>query len=134
MAHHLSRRVSCCTGSDQTVASVGPRYRAIYRSNGRVAFEATLYTAFASGKAALRAVAQSTARDMGPRGVHVAHVIVDGGINGERLRAVAPARAEQLGEAGLLNPDAIADVYWQLQQHPTTWTFELDIRPSTESF
>ena len=52
---------------------------------------------------------------MGPRGVHVAHVIVDGGINGERLRAVAPARAEQLGEAGLLNPDAIADVYWQLQ-------------------
>ncbi|MEM7404568.1 MAG: SDR family NAD(P)-dependent oxidoreductase [Pseudomonadota bacterium] len=93
------------------------------------------FTAFASGKAALRAVAQSMARDMGPRGVHVAHVIVDGGINGERLRSVAPQRAEELGGTGLLDPDAIAEVYWHLHmQHPTTWTFELDVRPSVESF
>jgi len=93
------------------------------------------FTAFASGKAALRAVAQSMARDMGPRGVHVAHVIVDGGINGEKLRSVAPQRAAELGDEGMLSPDGLAEVYWHLhQQHPTTWTFELDVRPSGENF
>ena len=93
------------------------------------------FTAFASGKAALRAVAQSMARDMGPRGVHVAHVIVDGGINGEKLRSAAPQRAEKLGDEGMLSPDGLAEVYWHLhQQHPSTWTFELDVRPSVENF
>ncbi len=94
------------------------------------------FTAFASGKAALRAVAQSMARDMGPRGVHVAHVIVDGGIDGERLRTVAPERVAQMADkGGLLKPDNIAEVYWHLHcQHPSTWTFELDVRPSVESF
>ena len=93
------------------------------------------FTAFASGKAALRAVAQSMARDMGPRGVHVAHVIVDGGINGEKLRSVAPQRAAELGDEGMLSPDGLAEIYWHLhQQHASTWTFELDVRPSVESF
>ncbi len=93
------------------------------------------FTAFASAKAALRAVAESMAREFGPQGIHVAHVIIDGGINGEKLRTAAPQMAEQRGDDGLLNPDAIAEVYWQLhRQHPTTWSFELDLRPSKEPF
>ncbi len=93
------------------------------------------FTAFASAKAALRAIAQSMARDLGPKGVHVAHVIIDGGINGERLRSRAPEIAERLGEDGLLDPDAIADAYWHLHtQARTAWTFELDLRPAKESF
>ena len=93
------------------------------------------FTAFASAKAALRAVAESMAREFGPQGIHVAHVIIDGGINGEKLRNAAPQMAEQRGDDGLLDPDAIAEVYWQLhQQHPTTWSFELDLRPSKEPF
>ncbi len=93
------------------------------------------FTAFASAKAALRAIAQSMARDLGPKGVHVAHVIIDGGINGEKLRDRAPAVIEKLGEDGLLDPDAIADAYWHLHtQSRTAWTFELDLRPAKESF
>ncbi|MGI9420862.1 MAG: SDR family NAD(P)-dependent oxidoreductase [Geminicoccaceae bacterium] len=93
------------------------------------------FTAFASAKAALRAIAQSMARDLGPKGVHVAHVIIDGGINGERLRSRAPDIIERLGEDGLLDPDAIADAYWHLHtQSRTAWTFELDLRPAKESF
>ncbi|MGI9492343.1 MAG: SDR family NAD(P)-dependent oxidoreductase [Geminicoccaceae bacterium] len=93
------------------------------------------FTAFASAKAALRAIAQSMARDLGPKGVHVAHVIIDGGINGERLRTRAPDLAAKLGEDGLLDPDAIADAYWHLHtQSKTAWTFELDLRPAKESF
>ncbi len=93
------------------------------------------FTAFASAKAALRAVAQSMARDLGPKGVHVAHVIIDGGINGERLRSRAPDIIDKVGEDGLLDPDAIADAYWHLhRQKHTAWTFELDLRPAKESF
>lgn len=93
------------------------------------------FTAFASAKAALRAVAQSMARDLGPKGVHVAHVIIDGGINGERLRSRVPDIIDKLGEDGLLDPDAIADAYWHLHcQKRTAWTFELDLRPAKESF
>ena len=93
------------------------------------------FTAFASAKAALRAIAQSMARDLGPKGVHVAHVIIDGGINGERLKMRAPDIIERLGEDGLLDPDAIADAYWHLhKQARTAWTFELDLRPAKESF
>ena len=93
------------------------------------------FTAFASAKAALRAIAQSMARDLGPKGIHVAHVIIDGGINGERLRNRAPDVIERLGEDGLLDPDAIADAYWHLHtQSRTAWTFELDLRPAQESF
>lgn len=93
------------------------------------------YTAFASAKAALRAVAASMARELGPQGIHVAHVVIDGGIDGERLRHAAPQMAAQRGPGGLLDPDAIAEVYWHLhRQHPTTWSFELDLRPSKETF
>lgn len=93
------------------------------------------FTAFAAAKAGLRAVAQSMAREFGPEGIHVAHVIIDGGINGERLRTEAPQMAESRGDDGLLDPAGIADVYWHLhRQHPTTWSFEVDLRPFKESF
>jgi NAD(P)-dependent dehydrogenase (short-subunit alcohol dehydrogenase family) len=93
------------------------------------------FVAFASAKAALRSVAQSFAREYGPQGIHVAHVVIDGGIDGERLRKGAPDRVEQAGADGLLHPDAIAETYWQLhRQHRSAWTHELDVRPYKESF
>jgi len=93
------------------------------------------FVAFASAKAGLRSVAQSMAREYGPQGVHVAHVVIDGGIDGERLRSGAAQFAAQAGPDGLLHPDAIADTYWQLhRQHRSAWTQELDLRPYKEAF
>jgi NAD(P)-dependent dehydrogenase (short-subunit alcohol dehydrogenase family) len=93
------------------------------------------FVAFASAKAALRSIAQSLAREYGPQGVHVAHIVIDGGIDGERLRSGAPERVAQAGNDGLLHPDAIAETYWQLhQQHRSAWTHELDLRPFKEAF
>jgi NAD(P)-dependent dehydrogenase (short-subunit alcohol dehydrogenase family) len=93
------------------------------------------FTAFASAKAGLRAVAQAMARDFGPKGIHVAHVIIDGGIKGDRILSRFPQFAEMKGEDGLLEIDAIADAYWHLYtQHRTAWTHELDLRPFKEPF
>jgi NAD(P)-dependent dehydrogenase (short-subunit alcohol dehydrogenase family) len=93
------------------------------------------FIAFASAKAGLRAIAQGMAREFGPQGIHVAHVIVDGGIDGERLRVGLPAFVASKGEGGLLKPEAIADAYWFLhQQDRTAWTHELDLRPFREAF
>lgn len=93
------------------------------------------YAHFAAAKAGLRMITQSMAREFGPAGLHIAHVVIDGGINGERLRTRFPAVLEQKGEAGLLNIDAIADAYWFLhQQPPSAWTQEFDLRPAPESF
>lgn len=93
------------------------------------------FTAVAAAKAGLRSVAQSAARAYGPQGVHVAHIVIDGGIDGERLRSGSPQRAQQAGDDGLLNPDAIAETYWQLHlQHRSAWTHELDLRPYKETF
>ena len=89
------------------------------------------FACLAVGKFGLRALAQSMARELGPRGIHVAHVIIDGQIDTPGLRAMAPER----GIETLLSPDAIAETYWQLHvQAPTCWTLELDIRPCTERF
>ena len=93
------------------------------------------FVAFAAAKAGLRSLAQSAAREYGPRGIHVAHVIVDGGIDGERLKSNAPQRVAEAGIDGLLDPEAIAETYWQLhQQHRSAWTHELDLRPYKEAF
>ena len=93
------------------------------------------FVAFAAAKAAMRSLAQSFAREYGPQGVHVAHVIVDGGIDGERLRSSAPQLARTAGVDGLLSPEAIAETYWHLhRQHRSAWTHELDLRPYKESF
>jgi NAD(P)-dependent dehydrogenase (short-subunit alcohol dehydrogenase family) len=93
------------------------------------------FVAFAAAKAGLRSVAQSFAREYGPQGIHVAHVVIDGGIDGERLRTNAPQLRAAAGTDGLLSPDAIAETYWQLhQQHRSAWTHELDLRPYKEPF
>ena len=93
------------------------------------------FVAFAAAKAALRSVAQSCAREYGPKGVHVAHVIIDGGIDGERVRVAAPQRRAEAGPDGLLDPEAIAATYWDLHRQPrSAWTHELDLRPYKESF
>ncbi len=90
---------------------------------------------FAASKAGLRMLAQSMAREFGPQGIHVAHVIVDGAINGERVRSLFPGVSEQLGKNGMLEIKAIAETYWHLHlQHPSAWTQELDVRPFKEQF
>ena len=90
---------------------------------------------FAAAKAGLRMVAQSMAREFGPAGLHVAHVVIDGGVNGERLRTALPALAAQRGEDGLLDVDAIAETYWQLHRQPrSAWAQEIDLRPFKETF
>jgi hypothetical protein len=80
-------------------------------------------------------IAQSMAREYGPQGIHVAHVIIDGGIDGERLRAFRPQTVTERGEDGMLNIDAIAEVYWQIHRQPrSAWTQEVDLRPFKEPF
>ena len=86
------------------------------------------FTAFASAKAALRAVAQGFAREFGPQGIHVAHVIIDGVIRGDYAQTQFAELTRSKGEDGLLEPDAIADAYWALhRQTKTAWTHELDL-------
>ena len=93
------------------------------------------FAPFAAAKAALRALAQSVAREFGPQGIHVGHVVVDGGIEGDRLLSVRPQLKEARGPDGMLNIAAIADAYWLLHhQHRSAWTLELDLRPWSESF
>ena len=80
-------------------------------------------------------LAQSLAREFGPQGIHVAHVIVDGAIDGDRIRAVAPDVDSRFGQDGMLHPDAIAPMYLMLhRQHRSAWTHELDLRPWSEKF
>jgi len=94
-----------------------------------------MFAPFASAKAALRNMAQSIAREYGPQNIHVAQVIVDGGIAGDRLLSRNPQLRERRGEDGLLEPDAIADAYWNLHhQQRSAWTPELDLGPWNESF
>jgi NAD(P)-dependent dehydrogenase (short-subunit alcohol dehydrogenase family) len=89
------------------------------------------FSALAVGKFGLRALAQSMAREFGPQGIHISHIIVDGQINTPRMREMAPDREEHT----LLSADAIAETYWQLHsQDRTAWTQELDLRPAVESF
>ena len=93
------------------------------------------FAPFASAKAALRNLAQSIAREYGPQNIHVGHVVVDGGIAGERLLSRLPQLAEQRGPDGMLDPDAIAEAYWLLHtQQRSAWTHEIDLRPWAESF
>jgi NAD(P)-dependent dehydrogenase (short-subunit alcohol dehydrogenase family) len=93
------------------------------------------FAQFASAKAGLRMIAQSMAREYGPKGVHVAHVVVDGGVNGDRLRGAIPEMVDRLGPEGLLAPGDIVDSYWMLhRQPPSAWTHELDLRPFKEKW
>jgi len=93
------------------------------------------FAAFSGAKMALRALAQSMARELGPRGIHVAHVVVDGAIDTAFIRDNFPERYALKAEDGILNPDHIADAYWTLHRQPRdAWTHELDLRPYIEKF
>lgn len=93
------------------------------------------FGAFAAGKAGLRAFAQALAKEAGPAGIHVGHVVVDGAINGEKIRTRLPEYAAKLGDAGMISLAAIVDAYVFLhQQAPAGWTFELDLRTAIESW
>ena len=90
---------------------------------------------FSAAKAGLRTLAQAVAKDYGPRGVHVGHVVVDGVIDGEIVRSRFGEYLDNLGEDGALDPDAIAEGYWFLHSQPrNTWTFEVDVRPFKETW
>jgi len=93
------------------------------------------FAPFAAAKAALRATSQSIAREYGPQNIHVAHVVVDGMIEGERLLSFRPQFKDEKGPDGMLNIAAIAEAYWMLHhQHRSAWTQELDLRPWAETF
>jgi NAD(P)-dependent dehydrogenase (short-subunit alcohol dehydrogenase family) len=93
------------------------------------------FAAFAAAKGGVRQVAQAMARELGPQGIHVASVIIDGMIDSQRVRERFPERAAQLPPDGMLKPDDIAETYWQLHRQPRdAWTFEVDLRPWAERF
>lgn len=135
---HFERcwRVNCMGGFLAARAALGPMLEA-----GRGTIILTGATAslrggqgfanLAVGKFGLRALSQSLAREVGPRGIHVVHVIIDGQINTPSARERQPDRATHT----LLSPDAIADQYFALHaQDHTAWTQELDLRPAVETF
>ena len=93
------------------------------------------FSAFAGAKHALRALAQSLARELGPKGVHVAHIVIDGAIDGAFIRGLLPDAAEKLAREEILSPDEIARNYvWLHNQKRGAWTFEMDLRPWKETW
>ena len=98
------------------------------------------YAAFASAKFGLRALAQSAARELGPKNIHVAHLVIDAGVDTawvrDRIRERGGEDAlKNLDPGVLMRPDAVAEAYWQLYQQPRdAWTFEQEIRPFGEKW
>ena len=93
------------------------------------------FSAFSSAKFALRAVAQSMARELGPEGIHVAHFVIDGAIDTAFIKETFPDIYALKEKDGILQPEAIAEAYWFVHtQHRSAWTHELDLRPYMEKF
>lgn len=93
------------------------------------------FAAFAGAKHGIRALAQSMARELGPRGIHVGHVVVDGAIDTAFIRDTFPDVYARKDQDGILDPAHIADNYWHLHAQPRdAWTFELDLRPWQEKW
>lgn len=93
------------------------------------------FSAFAGAKHGLRALAQSMARELGPQGIHVAHPIIDGAIDTDFIRTTFPELYARREDGGILDPEHIAEAYWQLHLQPRdAWTHEMDLRPWTESW
>jgi NAD(P)-dependent dehydrogenase (short-subunit alcohol dehydrogenase family) len=93
------------------------------------------FSAFSGAKHALRALSQSMARELGPQGIHVAHIVIDGAIDTAFIRDNFPERYTLKARDGILAPDAIAENYWQLhRQQRSAWTHELDLRPWIEAW
>ena len=96
------------------------------------------FSAFAAGKFGLRAVTQSLARELGPQGIHVAHLIIDAGVDTAFVRDLLEKRGvdlDKMAEDTLMNPDSVAEAYWYLyNQKRDAWSFELDVRPYAEKW
>ena len=93
------------------------------------------FGAFNSGKGALRLMAQALAKECGPDGIHVGHVVIDGPIGGDKIIKGIPQYAEQIGEAGLIDLQGIVDAYEYMYDQPRrAWTFEVDVRTSIEKW
>ncbi|MCY1542701.1 putative oxidoreductase [compost metagenome] len=93
------------------------------------------YAAFSGAKHGLRALAQSMAKELGPKGIHVAHPVIDGAIDTDFIRETFPERYALKDRDGILNPEHIADAYWMLHCQPRdAWTHELDLRPWIENW
>ncbi|PPI83527.1 short-chain dehydrogenase [Marinobacter maroccanus] len=93
------------------------------------------FSAFSGAKFALRALGQSMARELGPKGIHVAHPIIDGAIDTDFIRDNFPDMYARKEQDGILNPEHIAEQYWQIHCQPRdAWTHELDLRPWMETF
>jgi NAD(P)-dependent dehydrogenase (short-subunit alcohol dehydrogenase family) len=117
--------------------------RMVTRGRGTILFTgataglrgAANFAAFAGAKHGVRALAQSMARELGPRNIHVAHVVVDGAIDTAFIRDSFPDLYARKEQDGILNPEHIADNYWFLHTQPRdAWTFELDLRPWMEKW
>lgn len=130
-------RVSCLGGM---IVGREAAKRMVARGQGTILFTGgrssrralTGWAAFAAGKFGLRAVAQAMAHELSPKGIHIAHIIIEGGINNERTRQLGH---DMVGPDGLLATDALANVYYQTHlQHRSCWTFEVDLRPWSEPF
>ncbi|MBD9576789.1 SDR family oxidoreductase [Pseudomonas sp. PDM23] len=115
--------------------------RMVKRQRGTILFTgataglrgASGFAAFAGAKHGIRALAQSMARELGPMGLHIAHVVVDGAIDTEFIRETFPERYALKDQDGILDPEHIANSYWYLHSQPRdAWTFELDLRPWIE--
>ena len=91
--------------------------------------------AFASAKFALRGMTEGLARELWPEGIHVAHFVIDGAIDTEFIREFWPKAYEKKDQDGILDPDHIAENYWNVHCQPRdSWTFEMDLRPWMETF
>lgn len=117
--------------------------RMVQRQSGTIIFTGATasirggsgYSAFSGAKGALRMLAQSMARELGPHNIHVAHVIIDGGIDTAFIRSIRPDFEAAKAADKLLSPDAIALQYVALhKQHRSAWTHEMDLRPWAETF
>jgi NAD(P)-dependent dehydrogenase (short-subunit alcohol dehydrogenase family) len=96
---------------------------------------ASHFAAFAAAKGGLRQVAQSMARELGPKHIHVAHVVIDGMIDTAAVRARFPERVKEMPAGAMLDTDAIAEAFYAIHsQAPSAWTFETDLRPYSEKF
>ena len=129
------RMVSRASNPAQNAHGVGHKGTIIFTGATASLRGSANFAGFSGGKMALRGLAQSMARELGPMGVHVAHTIIDGAIDTEFIRTLFPERYALKDQGGILNPDHIADAYWMLHQQPRdAWTHELDLRPYMEKF
>lgn len=130
-AQSYLRTLTATPGWDQTIGTESAGVLAFTGATASLKGSAN-FSAFAASKAALRAIAQSVAREWGPKGVHVFHTIVDGLIDTERVGKMAGGDFQ---EGSRLKPDDLAETYYHLAAQPkSTWTHELDLRPFSEKF